>query len=362
MRDCSRGKETNTTGINRGATGPAAEAGARRRDRRTQERLRFALQAATGRHTLEGLAARLGRSRSTIQNWLDKFHAGGWRDCWNGTRRPELSARLPGRRFRPSCEMGCRPVVGRRLPRSPTGSKNGMASNATASPFSIGWRNVGADNFWILGKSHDIALLARGGRALLARDNLIIWLSARPICRLIVVNINQRLPPVDYLLRETNRVHRDKIQNVSQRCGPVVRSAVHNCPGYDGRTATGASDRAGTGHPSRKLGDQQPMGGGAAIAGQTYRRSDGGFRRRPSPNRSGSRNVGQLANDAGPVWGGAGHLGKVSCRAAQRPGRPSFPRGRSLAWDWRNLSTAGAIHCGAGCQRSRGANRHFASR
>lgn len=47
------------------------------RDDRVKERLRFALLAATGRETLEGLAERLGRSRSTIQNWLGKLEHGG---------------------------------------------------------------------------------------------------------------------------------------------------------------------------------------------------------------------------------------------------------------------------------------------
>ena len=46
-------------------------------DAREQERLRFALYAAAGPHTLEDLAMLVGRSRSTIQNWLDKFNAGG---------------------------------------------------------------------------------------------------------------------------------------------------------------------------------------------------------------------------------------------------------------------------------------------
>jgi transposase len=44
---------------------------------REQERLRFALLAASGQHTLEGLAQRLGRARSTLQLWLDKFNTGG---------------------------------------------------------------------------------------------------------------------------------------------------------------------------------------------------------------------------------------------------------------------------------------------
>ena len=72
-------------------------------DRREQERLRFALKAATGRHTLEELAGLLRRSRSTIQNWLDKFHAGGLdgfleRDTPPGTvspiARPKIQAQL----------------------------------------------------------------------------------------------------------------------------------------------------------------------------------------------------------------------------------------------------------------------------
>ena len=46
-------------------------------DARQKERLRFVLMAAEGRHTLEELAERLGRARSTIQLWLDKFAAAG---------------------------------------------------------------------------------------------------------------------------------------------------------------------------------------------------------------------------------------------------------------------------------------------
>ena len=47
------------------------------RDDRTRERVRFAIRAASGRETLENLARHLGRSRSTIQNWLVKFETGG---------------------------------------------------------------------------------------------------------------------------------------------------------------------------------------------------------------------------------------------------------------------------------------------
>lgn len=48
-----------------------------RSDPRERERARFALEAASGKYTLDELAERLGRSRSTLQNWLVKFAAGG---------------------------------------------------------------------------------------------------------------------------------------------------------------------------------------------------------------------------------------------------------------------------------------------
>ncbi len=46
-------------------------------DARTAERMRFALLAATGRHTLEELAVQVGRQRSTLQSWLAKYQTGG---------------------------------------------------------------------------------------------------------------------------------------------------------------------------------------------------------------------------------------------------------------------------------------------
>ena len=47
------------------------------RDAREQKRLRFVLEGATGQHTLEELARLVGCSRSTLQNWLEKFSTGG---------------------------------------------------------------------------------------------------------------------------------------------------------------------------------------------------------------------------------------------------------------------------------------------
>jgi transposase len=46
-------------------------------DERQKERLRLALWAARGEHTLEDLALKSGRVRATIQNWLAKLRQGG---------------------------------------------------------------------------------------------------------------------------------------------------------------------------------------------------------------------------------------------------------------------------------------------
>lgn len=46
-------------------------------DPRARERLRLLLRAAEGRHTLDDLARHAGRSRSTIQVWLEKFRRTG---------------------------------------------------------------------------------------------------------------------------------------------------------------------------------------------------------------------------------------------------------------------------------------------
>ncbi|MBI5386438.1 MAG: helix-turn-helix domain-containing protein [Verrucomicrobia bacterium] len=46
-------------------------------DPRVAERLCFALEASTGRHTLEELARRRHRTRATMQNWLGRLEAGG---------------------------------------------------------------------------------------------------------------------------------------------------------------------------------------------------------------------------------------------------------------------------------------------
>ena len=47
------------------------------RDVRKRERMAFALNASTGKHTIEDLAQLSGRRTSTIQNWIGKFERGG---------------------------------------------------------------------------------------------------------------------------------------------------------------------------------------------------------------------------------------------------------------------------------------------
>lgn len=68
-------------------------------DPRVVERVRFALLGATGQHTMEELAAHVGRRRSTLQSWLIKFEAGGLaglleRDASPGITSPIGSARV----------------------------------------------------------------------------------------------------------------------------------------------------------------------------------------------------------------------------------------------------------------------------
>jgi transposase len=68
-------------------------------DPRERERLQVALWASSGRHTLEVLAEMAGRSRATIQTWLDKFKAGGLpglleRDTPPGSTSPLSRSRL----------------------------------------------------------------------------------------------------------------------------------------------------------------------------------------------------------------------------------------------------------------------------
>ena len=79
-------------------------------DPRKAERLCFALNASTGEHTLEELAHRLLRTRSTIQNWLARFEAGGLegllaRDTAPGRATPVAQANIQ-RQLRAGLQAG----------------------------------------------------------------------------------------------------------------------------------------------------------------------------------------------------------------------------------------------------------------
>jgi transposase len=76
------------------------------RDTRTKERLQFALRAATGRETLEDLAQHIGRSRSTIQNWLVKFEAGGITGLLDRDTPPGMASPVASQTIQARIEAG----------------------------------------------------------------------------------------------------------------------------------------------------------------------------------------------------------------------------------------------------------------
>jgi transposase len=78
------------------------------RDDRLRERLQFALRAATGRNTLEDLARQLGRSRSTIQNWLVKFATGGLAALLERDTPPGMASPMASQTIQARMEAGWR--------------------------------------------------------------------------------------------------------------------------------------------------------------------------------------------------------------------------------------------------------------
>ena len=77
-------------------------------DARERERARFALEAATGKYTLEELAGRLGRSRSTLENWLVKFAAGGLAGLLERNTAPGLASPIASERLQRQLQGGLR--------------------------------------------------------------------------------------------------------------------------------------------------------------------------------------------------------------------------------------------------------------
>lgn len=78
------------------------------RDPRLQERLKFAEHAATGDYTLEELAVKIGRSRSTLQNWLEKFSAGGLAGLLERDAPPGRTSPLAEGRIQSQLDAGLR--------------------------------------------------------------------------------------------------------------------------------------------------------------------------------------------------------------------------------------------------------------
>ena len=78
------------------------------RDSRVQERLKFAEHAASGDYTLEELAVKIGRSRSTLQNWLDKFNAGGLAGLLERATPPGRTSPLAESRIQSQLDAGLR--------------------------------------------------------------------------------------------------------------------------------------------------------------------------------------------------------------------------------------------------------------
>ena len=76
------------------------------RDVRLRERLQFVLRAATGRNTLEDLARHAGRSRSTIQNWLEKLEAGGVPGLLDRDTAPGMVSPLASKTIQAQLEAG----------------------------------------------------------------------------------------------------------------------------------------------------------------------------------------------------------------------------------------------------------------
>ncbi len=75
-------------------------------DTRATERLQLILRAATGRNTLEELARRAGRSRSTIQNWLGKLEAGGVAGLLDRDTPPGMLSPLASKTVQAQFEAG----------------------------------------------------------------------------------------------------------------------------------------------------------------------------------------------------------------------------------------------------------------
>ena len=75
-------------------------------DPRLVERAGFALLGATGQLTMEELAEKVGRRRSTLQTWLRKFRAGGLAGLLERDAAPGVSSPLGAARVQRQLQAG----------------------------------------------------------------------------------------------------------------------------------------------------------------------------------------------------------------------------------------------------------------
>jgi transposase len=75
-------------------------------DPRVMERVGFALLGATGQFTMEELAAKVGRRRSTLQTWLAKFQDGGLAGLLEREASPGITSPLGAPRVQQQLQAG----------------------------------------------------------------------------------------------------------------------------------------------------------------------------------------------------------------------------------------------------------------
>ena len=78
-----------------------------RSDPRERDRIQTVRLATTGRHTHEEIAALVGRARSTVQVWVNRYEAGGGGRVAGPERRPPVGrANCKTRRSKPKFRPG----------------------------------------------------------------------------------------------------------------------------------------------------------------------------------------------------------------------------------------------------------------
>jgi len=93
-------KQIETSDCRRRAGGTAARHSKPLTDPRSRDRVQAVQLATTGQHTHEQIAELVGRARSTIQRWIDRYEAGGLRRLLERKQAPVRRVRCRSRRYR----------------------------------------------------------------------------------------------------------------------------------------------------------------------------------------------------------------------------------------------------------------------